>query len=146
MLLQIDELEGLLKERYASWLGFCHNDLQYGNMLLHTATPWSLSEDKARSAASFEAAIATESVADSVADDDAQSLSGFSMTGGLDGGSPRADSLTRTHSGAFEGDGIEGETPDPTGKLRLSIRFSTGCHTPEICLPHIESASVWLIC
>lgn len=25
--------------QWPSWLGFCHNDTQYGNMLLHTASP-----------------------------------------------------------------------------------------------------------
>ena len=35
-----------MQQQHPPWLGFCHNDLQYGNMLLHTATPWSLSEDK----------------------------------------------------------------------------------------------------
>ena len=28
-----------MKEQVPSWLGFCHNDLQYGNMLLHVSSP-----------------------------------------------------------------------------------------------------------
>ena len=28
-----------MRERVPSWLGFCHNDLQYGNMLLHVSSP-----------------------------------------------------------------------------------------------------------
>ena len=41
--LQIARLEAALTARHTSLLGFCHNDLQYGNMLLHTAAPRSLS-------------------------------------------------------------------------------------------------------
>ena len=36
---QIDELQELMQRRVPSWLGFCHNDLQYGNMLLHVSSP-----------------------------------------------------------------------------------------------------------
>ena len=40
-LLQIDALQHTLTAEQPGWLGFCHNDLQYGNMLLaaHTSTP-----------------------------------------------------------------------------------------------------------
>ena len=34
---------------YISLLGFCHNDLQYGNMLLHTTAHRSLSFNSLRS-------------------------------------------------------------------------------------------------
>ena len=39
LLTQIEELEGLMRDHVPSWLGFCHNDLQYGNMLLHVSSP-----------------------------------------------------------------------------------------------------------
>ena len=41
VLLQIDALQHSLTAEQPGWLGFCHNDLQYGNMLLaaHTASP-----------------------------------------------------------------------------------------------------------
>lgn len=46
LLLQIDALQHTLTAQQPGWLGFCHNDLQYGNMLLaaHTtdAKPHSL--------------------------------------------------------------------------------------------------------
>lgn len=130
---QIEQLERVLNQRHAAWLGFCHNDLQYGNMLLHAATPWSLSQDKGRSAASFEAAIATESVAESQLDDDdddAQSLSGFSVCGAVEGGSPRANSgcLQNGRSNGLD----DRECPDcddpalEQPKSRLSIR--SGCN------------------
>ncbi|KAK9805437.1 hypothetical protein WJX73_006736 [Symbiochloris irregularis] len=127
---EINKLERDLKEGHPTWLGFCHNDLQYGNMLLHTATPLSLNEDKVRSAASYEAAIAAESVADDF--DDAQSLSGFSV----DGGSPRARSPARGSSlepragSSLEpalSDEVEAEREDTVfdlkSKNRLSIRL-----------------------
>jgi hypothetical protein len=42
---------------HSSLLGFCHNDLQYGNMLLHTAAPRSLSFDLSARGASPERAV-----------------------------------------------------------------------------------------
>ena len=36
---QIDALERGLTAQGPTWLGFCHNDTQYGNMLLHKASP-----------------------------------------------------------------------------------------------------------
>ena len=39
LMIQIEELEGLMRDHVPSWLGFCHNDLQYGNMLLHVSSP-----------------------------------------------------------------------------------------------------------
>lgn len=41
VVLQIDALQHLLTAEQPGWLGFCHNDLQYGNMLLaaHSTTP-----------------------------------------------------------------------------------------------------------
>ena len=39
LMIQIGELEGLMRDHVPSWLGFCHNDLQYGNMLLHVSSP-----------------------------------------------------------------------------------------------------------
>ena len=47
--LQIDELERSLTANHISLLGFCHNDLQYGNMLLHTTAHRSLSFNSLRS-------------------------------------------------------------------------------------------------
>jgi len=47
--LQIDALERTLTSSYISLLGFCHNDLQYGNMLLHTTAHRSLSFNSLRS-------------------------------------------------------------------------------------------------
>ncbi len=44
-LVQISSLEEALTANHSSLLGFCHNDLQYGNMLLHTASHRSLSMD-----------------------------------------------------------------------------------------------------
>lgn len=40
-MLQIDALQHTLTAEQPGWLGFCHNDLQYGNMLLaaHTSSP-----------------------------------------------------------------------------------------------------------
>lgn len=35
--LQIDDLENRLT-REATWMGFCHNDTQYGNLMLHMAS------------------------------------------------------------------------------------------------------------
>lgn len=35
--LQLAELEAQLAARFPAWVGFCHNDLQYGNMLLFGA-------------------------------------------------------------------------------------------------------------
>ena len=35
--LQIDDLEKRLT-REATWMGFCHNDTQYGNLMLHMAS------------------------------------------------------------------------------------------------------------
>ena len=46
--LQIAALEAALTKRHISLLGFCHNDLQYGNMLLHTTAHRSLSFDSLR--------------------------------------------------------------------------------------------------
>lgn len=46
---QIDALERTLTSSYISLLGFCHNDLQYGNMLLHTTAHRSLSFNSLRS-------------------------------------------------------------------------------------------------
>ena len=47
--LQIEALERTLTADYISLLGFCHNDLQYGNMLLHTTAHRSLSFNSLRS-------------------------------------------------------------------------------------------------
>ena len=47
--MQIDALEHSLTSDYISLLGFCHNDLQYGNMLLHTTAHRSLSFNSLRS-------------------------------------------------------------------------------------------------
>lgn len=47
--MQIDALERSLTSDYISLLGFCHNDLQYGNMLLHTTAHRSLSFNSLRS-------------------------------------------------------------------------------------------------
>ena len=47
--LQIDALERSVTADYISLLGFCHNDLQYGNMLLHTTAHRSLSFNSLRS-------------------------------------------------------------------------------------------------
>ena len=49
MTLQIDDLERSLTANHISLLGFCHNDLQYGNMLLHTTAHRSLSFNSLRS-------------------------------------------------------------------------------------------------
>ena len=49
MYLQIEALERNLTADYISLLGFCHNDLQYGNMLLHTTAHRSLSFNSLRS-------------------------------------------------------------------------------------------------
>ncbi|CAK0784100.1 hypothetical protein CVIRNUC_007303 [Coccomyxa viridis] len=46
---EIDELERSLTANHISLLGFCHNDLQYGNMLLHTTAHRSLSFNSLRS-------------------------------------------------------------------------------------------------
>jgi hypothetical protein len=45
---QIATLEAMLTASHPSPLGFCHNDLQYGNMLLRTAAHRSLSFDSLR--------------------------------------------------------------------------------------------------
>ena len=42
MAAQIDALERGLTAQGPTWMGFCHNDTQYGNMLLHTASPQTL--------------------------------------------------------------------------------------------------------
>ena len=47
--MQIDALERSLTSDYISLLGFGHNDLQYGNMLLHTTAHRSLSFNSLRS-------------------------------------------------------------------------------------------------
>ena len=39
MLLQVDALEASLTTRHPHWLGFCHNDLQCGNVMLNKAPP-----------------------------------------------------------------------------------------------------------
>lgn len=36
--MQIDGLQAGLERKGLGWIGFCHNDIQYGNMLLHTAS------------------------------------------------------------------------------------------------------------
>jgi len=36
--MQINALEKHLASKGSTWMGFCHNDTQYGNMLLHTAS------------------------------------------------------------------------------------------------------------
>lgn len=36
--LQINNLERRLTSAGPTWMGFCHNDTQYGNLLLHTAS------------------------------------------------------------------------------------------------------------
>lgn len=56
-LLQISLLEEALTANCSSLLGFCHNDLQYGNMLLHTASHRSLSMDSIGSYHSVERAL-----------------------------------------------------------------------------------------
>lgn len=38
LMTQIKKLEARLTSRGPTWIGFCHNDTQYGNMLLHTAS------------------------------------------------------------------------------------------------------------
>ena len=42
-------MERKVTKEYISLLGFCHNDLQYGNMLLHTTAHRSLSFNSLRS-------------------------------------------------------------------------------------------------
>lgn len=54
---QIAALEAALTADHSSLLGFCHNDLQYGNMLLHTASHRSLSMDSIASHHSVERAV-----------------------------------------------------------------------------------------
>jgi hypothetical protein len=39
---QIEALENHLTANGPTWMGFCHNDTQYGNMLLHTASEFTL--------------------------------------------------------------------------------------------------------
>lgn len=48
MHVQVTALEAALSATHSSLLGFCHNDLQYGNMLLHTTAHRSLSFDSLR--------------------------------------------------------------------------------------------------
>lgn len=43
--------------KHSTMLGFCHNDLQYGNMLLHTASYRSLSMDSMASLHSVDRAL-----------------------------------------------------------------------------------------
>lgn len=45
---QVAALEAALTSSHTNLLGFCHNDLQYGNMLLHTTAHRSLSFDSLR--------------------------------------------------------------------------------------------------
>ncbi|EIE21022.1 hypothetical protein COCSUDRAFT_43387 [Coccomyxa subellipsoidea C-169] len=54
---EIAALEAALTANHSSLLGFCHNDLQYGNMLLHTASHRSLSMDSISSHHSIERAL-----------------------------------------------------------------------------------------
>ncbi|CAL8469115.1 g8656 [Coccomyxa elongata] len=54
---EIPLLEEALTANHSSLLGFCHNDLQYGNMLLHTASHRSLSMDSIGSYHSVERAL-----------------------------------------------------------------------------------------
>ena len=42
LIIQIKLLEEKLTSGGPTWIGFCHNDTQYGNMLLHTASPETL--------------------------------------------------------------------------------------------------------
>ena len=37
--MQIKELQHTLTAKHPGWLGFCHNDLQYGNMLMDIMNP-----------------------------------------------------------------------------------------------------------
>lgn len=48
---QIDALEARLTQEHANWLGFCHNDLQCGNVMLDAG-----SLDKLRSFVALDAA------------------------------------------------------------------------------------------
>lgn len=38
LLSQIDLLEARLTQEHANWLGFCHNDLQCGNVMLDASS------------------------------------------------------------------------------------------------------------
>lgn len=42
---QIQELQHALTAKHPGWLGFCHNDLQYGNMLMDVMNPMELPEE-----------------------------------------------------------------------------------------------------
>eukprot|EP00884_Botryococcus_braunii_P001066 jgi/Botrbrau1/10960/Bobra.0383s0014.1 len=61
VLQEIDALERALVGRHPNWLGFCHNDLQYGNMMVHAAHPSSLHLDSLTSVTlpSIEAKLAS---------------------------------------------------------------------------------------
>ena len=41
--MQIEHLKGSIHAHHPPWRGFCHNDLQYGNMFLHTMPAMALS-------------------------------------------------------------------------------------------------------
>ena len=43
--MQIQELQHTLTAKHPGWLGFCHNDLQYGNMLMDVMNPEELAEE-----------------------------------------------------------------------------------------------------
>ena len=43
--MQIQELQHTLTAKHPGWLGFCHNDLQYGNMLMDVMNPMEPAEE-----------------------------------------------------------------------------------------------------
>ncbi|KAK9820950.1 hypothetical protein WJX81_004275 [Elliptochloris bilobata] len=88
---QVDALEAALSSGAAALLGFCHNDLQYGNMLLHTSAARSLSANRLGPATAHAVAMADRAVR---------------------GGSPPPRG-----AGSAWGDSPRGWSPEPAGVL-----------------------------
>jgi thiamine kinase-like enzyme len=116
--LQLESLRSHLANRFPSWVGFCHNDLQYGNMLLFrhaeadggvvgTAESGSIvangSSDAAVPAAALEAVAAVTAAAAAAAEGAASKAAGAPVAQDDPAGQPAAEAGSVAANGSQDG-------------------------------------------
>ena len=118
-ILQLAALEAHLAARYPAWVGFCHNDLQYGNMLLFGSSTGGTASSAADAATAAAAAAAAAGTAAAAAQEGGAAAGVGTAAAAADGGSPAANGAAgegdSPGEAAADADGAGGKASDADG-------------------------------